>query len=129
MQSNAEMILSSLRETIWILNNKETTALEFSDNFKDYCFKILRNYEKINLETEEKFIENISILAKTAIHLNKIMQEIVQNILKHANATQITYTTFCNENTFSITIEDNGVGYDIDKIKKEIGRASCRERV
>ena len=128
MQSNAEMILSSLRETIWILNNKETTAQEFSDNFKDYCFKILRNYENINLETEEKFSVNKSILAKTAIHLNKIMQEIVQNILKHSNATQITYTTFCDENIFSISIEDNGTGYDTELIKKGNGLYNIKWR-
>jgi signal transduction histidine kinase len=109
MQHNAEEILSSLRETIWVLNNKEVTVQEFSDSFKNYCFKVLKNFEQIGFEATEQIENNIQLSAPAAIHLNKILQEAIQNIIKHAGATGIHYTIACG-NELSITIADNGNG-------------------
>jgi signal transduction histidine kinase len=111
MQSNAEQILASLRETIWVLNNKEISVQEFSDGFKNYCFKILKNFEDISFNATENIESNVMLKAATAIHLNKILQEAVQNIIKHANATQLNYTIKSNKK-IQITIQDNGKGFD-----------------
>jgi signal transduction histidine kinase len=116
MQVNAQSILSSLRETIWVLNNKEVTLMEFNDGFKNYCFKILKNFENINFEADENITKNPLLTASKAIHLNKIMQEIIQNIVKHADATLIEYTIIDNENNIEIKIKDNGKGYNHTKI-------------
>ncbi len=120
MQSNAEQILASLRETIWVLNNKEISVQEFSDGFKNYCFKILKNFEQLSFSATEKIENNKMLSSAMAIHLNKIMQEAVQNIIKHANATAINYTIESNTN-FEITIADNGVGFDETKVIKGNG--------
>lgn len=120
MQNNAEQILSSLRETIWVLNNKEVSIADFSDGFKNYCFKLLKNFEHISFDAEEQIEENKMLSAAVAIHLNKILQEAVQNIIKHSNATQIRYSIFCNKQ-LSITIADNGKGFDGAAIKKGNG--------
>ncbi len=120
MQGNAEQILSSLRETIWVLNNKEISVQEFSDGFKNYCIKILKNFEQLNFNATEKIENNKMLSAATAIHLNKIMQEAMQNIIKHANATQINYIIKSDRN-FEIIISDNGIGFDEMKIKKGNG--------
>ncbi len=120
MEGNAEQILASLRETIWVLNNKEVSVQEFSDGFKNYCFKILKNFEQLSFSATEKIENNKMLSAATAIHLNKIMQEAVQNIIKHANATQINYTIESNIK-FVITIADNGVGFDEIKVIKGNG--------
>jgi signal transduction histidine kinase len=120
MQSNAEQILASLRETIWVLNNKEVTLQEFSDGFKNYCFKILKNFEHINFNATENIQHNKILTAATAMHLNKILQEAVQNIIKHANATKINYNIESN-NGIQISITDNGKGFDESIIKKGNG--------
>jgi signal transduction histidine kinase len=111
MQTNAEQILSSLRETIWVLNNKEISVQEFSDGFKNYCFKLLKNFEHISFDADENITDNYMLPASKAIHLNKIMQEIIQNIIKHANATIIKYE-FSTYNGLYIKITDNGNGFD-----------------
>jgi signal transduction histidine kinase len=113
MQTNAEQILSSLRETIWVLNNKEITVQEFSDGFKNYCFKLLKNFEHISFDADENITNNFTLQASKAIHLNKIMQEVVQNIIKHANATDINYTLNTKDDLL-IQITDNGKGFDIN---------------
>jgi signal transduction histidine kinase len=120
MQTNAESILNSLRETIWVLNNKEITLTDFSDGFKNYCFKVLRNFEHINFEATETLAENPTLSAVTAIHLNKIMQEMMQNTIKHADATEITYT-IADTDGIRITLADNGRGFDAANGAKGFG--------
>jgi signal transduction histidine kinase len=127
MQSNAEQILASLRETIWVLNNKEVTIQEFSDGFKNYCFKILKNFEDISFNATENIESNVMLKAATAIHLNKILQEAVQNIIKHANATQLNYTINSNKK-IQITIQDNGKGFDQHTANKGNGLENMQWR-
>ncbi len=111
MQNNAEQIMSSLRETIWVLNSKEVTVMEMNDSFKNYCFKVLSNFPEINFDATDEIETNKIIPANTAIHLNKVMQEVIQNIIKHAAATNISYRIQCNGKLI-IEIADNGKGFD-----------------
>ena len=120
MQDNANHILSSLRETIWILNNKEVTLIEFNDGFKNYCFKVLQNFEDINFNAEENILVNKKLPAATAIHLNNILQEALQNSIKHSKATIINYNLKC-DSKLEITISDNGTGFAMDKTQKGNG--------
>ncbi len=127
MQTNAEQILNSLRETIWVLNNKEITLQEFSDGFKNYCFKLLKNFEHISFDAEENITENYMLPASKSIHLNKIMQEVIQNIIKHANATVIKYE-FNTQNGLHIQITDNGSGFNNSTESKGYGLDNMKWR-
>lgn len=127
MQSNAEQILGSLRETIWVLNNKEISIADFSDGFKNYCFKLLKNFEHIAFDAREDIMVNGTLSASVAVHLNKILQEAVQNIIKHSNATAISYSISYNH-TLKITLSDNGSGFDLVDIKKGNGLENMQWR-
>jgi signal transduction histidine kinase len=48
---------------------------------------------------------------KTII-IYRIIQEIINNCIKHAKATAINVYLFTNGHTASITVEDNGIGFD-----------------
>lgn len=118
IQNNAEHILSSLRETIWVLNNKEINIANFSDEFKNYCFNVLKNFDDISFEAIETLEENHLLKASDAINLNKILQEAFQNIIKHSKATKIFFTINASKN-LTIILKDNGIGFD--KSKKSSG--------
>ncbi len=55
------------------------------------------------------------------IHVYRIVQEILNNAIKHAQATQIKLSL--QQQSYSITLiyEDNGVGFLPDKPRKEVG--------
>jgi signal transduction histidine kinase len=50
-----------------------------------------------------------------ALHIYRIAQECFNNITKHASATDVMLTIELNQNVFTMTISDNGVGYDTEK--------------
>jgi signal transduction histidine kinase len=127
MQTNAESILNSLRETIWVLNNKEVNLQEFNDGFKNYCFKVLKNFYHIRFSAKEEITANPILPAATAIHLNKILQEAVQNIIKHANATEINFF-ISDKSGIKIKLKDNGNGFAINHSAKGNGMDNMQWR-
>lgn len=57
--------------------------------------------------------------AKQEIVVFRIFQELIQNILKHAQAKNIRVLLEENDSFFKIDVEDDGVGFDFDeKLKK-----------
>jgi signal transduction histidine kinase len=72
--------------------------------------------------------ENITGLVKITIY--RIVQEALQNVIKHANAKEcrIEITNVGNKELY-LSIEDNGVGFDVNKIENEgIGLKNIKER-
>lgn len=61
--------------------------------------------------------------------LNKIISESVQNILKHAKATEVGITIVQENKLVKVRIEDNGIGFDIAKTEKVgMGLGNLRHR-
>jgi signal transduction histidine kinase len=50
-----------------------------------------------------------------SLHILRIVQEILTNILKHAHARSIRVTATHDERYISIAVEDDGVGFDVKK--------------
>lgn len=61
----------------------------------------------------------------------RILQEILNNIIKHAFATQIKIKLDCRDNNLSLTVEDNGVGFITDDLpgnQQGMGLQNIRKR-
>lgn len=61
--------------------------------------------------------------------LYRISQELVNNTLKHAQAKNCTVQIQVTENTFSITFEDDGIGFDLAQLEKSQGLKSIEQRM
>lgn len=120
MQTNAQQILQSLRETIWVLNNKTITVHELNDRFKNHVVALLRNYDKLEFVVSESIVNDAELSPTKAVQLNNIMYEALQNTLKHSEATKIFYT-IKSDNALTITLADNGKGFDMEQLKSVNG--------
>jgi signal transduction histidine kinase len=59
---------------------------------------------------------------QTTIFLYRMLQESLQNILKHAQSTHVNIKVYCSdEHTFALEIQDNGRGFNLadEKAKKD----------
>ncbi|WP_271785377.1 sensor histidine kinase [Aquimarina algiphila] len=59
----------------------------------------------------------------------RIIQELTNNIIKHANATEALIQINSYENKLHITVEDNGIGFDPDVKSHGIGLQNIKSRV
>ena len=66
---------------------------------------------------------------KAKIHIYRILQESLQNIYKHANANKLEIEFQQKNNLISLTIKDDGDGFDINKAKEGIGLKNIKSRV
>jgi len=65
----------------------------------------------------------------TKINIYRILQESLQNCIKHAAATSVYVSFEINESDMVITIQDNGRGFDTTKSKKGIGHKNIKSRI
>ncbi len=78
---------------------------------------------------EEPFVVNNS---STEILIYRIISELFNNIIKHANATLIEVSANRQDAVLSMTIRDNGVGFDVDEIAGKtvgFGLFNIKERI
>ncbi len=72
--------------------------------------------------------EERDIPDKFKLNLYRIMQEQLNNILKHSKATDVTIALIQNDTNIILTISDNGVGFDTTKKRKGIGIDNIKSR-
>jgi signal transduction histidine kinase len=66
---------------------------------------------------------------KTKINLYRMVQESLQNIYKHAQAKQVKISIGLKKAVICLSIYDDGIGFDPNKIKKGIGLKNINSRV
>lgn len=61
--------------------------------------------------------------------LYRIIQELINNTIKHANAKEAHVQLTRNENLLTVTVEDDGVGFDPNKSSDGIGMQNLKSRI
>lgn len=86
--------------------------------------------EGYTIDLDVKDFPNEMDKTKQAV-LYRLIQEIISNIRKHANATNILIQLFGRNDGLSLIVEDNGEGFDYDKALKSggVGLKNINSRV
>ncbi|MBD3748248.1 MAG: sensor histidine kinase [Sphingobacteriales bacterium] len=66
---------------------------------------------------------------RTETILYRVIQESVNNTIKHAKASKLSIQLFKDEEGINLTIEDNGVGFDPSVAKNGIGLDNIKSRI
>lgn len=62
------------------------------------------------------------------INIYRILQELLQNVTKYADAQKCTVTIFEHEKQLVVEVHDDGIGFDVNSLSKGIGLKNIRER-
>ncbi|MCZ8216726.1 MAG: ATP-binding protein, partial [Cyclobacteriaceae bacterium] len=81
----------------------------------------------INIEAQYYDLPD-TMHGETVHHLFRIVQEGLNNIVKHAQASEVDLQFFVHENELVLTIEDNGRGFDTSKNASGIGLQNMKVR-
>nr|MBP9740519.1 sensor histidine kinase [Chitinophagaceae bacterium] len=94
---------------------------------KDFLSQI--NKQGININIESDGLNKI-IPAHVEAVLYRVIQESVNNVIKHANATQLFITLYNETDGIDVMIEDNGKGFNKKNIKSDgIGLQNIESRI
>ncbi len=132
INSFKKMVRSALYEVRRIIYDLRPMALD-DLGLVPTLRKYLRTIEEYHNHSQIQF-ENIGLELrlppKYEVALFRMIQESVQNALKHANARQIKVRLEISHTAVSVSIKDNGVGFDLNQKKPEsFGIIGMKERV
>jgi len=139
--SGTKIQLSTLNNKITDANKIEMTkSIEHLDNAVDELRRVAHNLmpdlllkfgleealkEYANRMSTEQLDINVQFLGYThtleqdkQLLVYRIIQELVNNALKHANPQQIIIQLAESTDSYTVTIEDDGCGFDLEKAKQ-----------
>lgn len=122
ISSEIRFISHNLATPLFVNSNLEEVLVQFAHevNSKQDLFIKTMFYPTINWEDVSPGLQ---------MEIYRIIQEIVTNTLKHANATKLTIQIVKHNASFNIGIEDNGKGFFVDGQKSGIGIQNITKRV
>lgn len=84
--------------------------------------------KNIQFEFDAIGIEN-RLAEKIETTVYRICQELINNTIKHSQATSVSLLLQLRNKSLQVTYEDNGIGFDTATVKKGIGLNSLNSRV
>ena len=117
--SMLDSTMSDLRKVAHNLMPEALVKFGLDEALKDFCSSI-ESTKKVNVIYQKLGI-NKKYENTTEVFIYRIIQELVNNALKHAQAKEILVQLATNENNIHITVEDDGIGYDTNAINSQKG--------
>jgi signal transduction histidine kinase len=106
-------------EIIWTLNPHNDTLGNLVAYLKEYVYDTTENLPvQINFDLPDD-IPDVTLSHLYRQQLLLVTKEALNNALKYAQATQISFGLSVTGSLILFTIEDNGVGFDVTQIPKQ----------
>lgn len=107
--------------------------ISFTDALEEFCERAARNLRGVGVVLTHDIaqFEKGDLSPDTTIHTLRIIQEMVANTIKHAQATECSITVVRLDNAIQISVKDNGIGFDlsIDTFRMKRGMLGINKRI
>ncbi len=121
--------MEQLRETIWAINKETVSMEEFTGKIREYGNRMSIS-SKINFKMEFPGSSNSILNPALAINLFRIIQESINNCVKHSKGDILLICITENENRkLYVAISDNGQGIKKENLNIGYGLKNMNDRV
>ncbi len=122
-ERSIDMLDSSIKEMRRVAHNMMPEVLVtfgLDAALKDFCNEINKS-GALKIHFESIGMENTRVDQTTSITLYRIVQELINNTMKHASAKNAIVQINKTGKQISVTVEDDGKGFDTAILKKSNG--------
>lgn len=127
LRNNSQAIVAQLNDTIWALKKDALSLTAISDRIKTFIQRIQNSYPAITINVMENIDNDRMLSPSHAFHLFRIVQEAINNALKHSKGTKVDIIIESIASNWKITIADNGAGI-MQRSKDGNGLVNMKER-
>lgn len=113
ISSTSNILMEKMNEIIWTLNSRNDTLPNLIAHLRH---QVVEFFEPLPVKLQLTVPENIpeeNIGGKARRNITLAVKEALHNIVKHAQATEVSITFTIGE-SFTISIKDNGIGFKAD---------------
>lgn len=125
---NLQTAISEIRSISHELNPYELQDLGLVDSISQ-VFEDINASGKINIRFEHEGFGKECLKEEDRVAVYRIIQENLNNILKHSGAKKAFVKLTLRNGKLKLIMQDDGVGFDINKAKKGIGLRNIKNRV
>jgi signal transduction histidine kinase len=112
MSSTAREAVKSLDEIVWAVNPRNDTLAHLIDYTGQFATDYLRDAGIRCLLDVPEHTPVREVPANVRHNVFLVVKEALQNIVKHAHATEVWLRIITSEQSLRIQVEDNGCGFD-----------------
>jgi signal transduction histidine kinase len=125
----ARGLVSELDIIVWAIDPKRDSLQSFADYLGSYAGELLAASGiacRLGIPIECEAV----VLSGTARHsMFRAIKEALNNVIRHASATQVELRLTQSSGRIEIIVADNGRGFDGEAIRRGHGLANMRERL
>lgn len=114
VKETASKMIENMRDLIWALHPDETTVSSLVSRIREYTSDY---FEEFGIEPSFVIPDSLPetpISKESHRGVFMVIKEILNNISKHSQATQVVLSVWIHEQSLNITIHDNGLGFQVD---------------
>tara|TARA_R110002072_G_scaffold192107_2_gene348813 strand:- start:2530 stop:4569 length:2040 start_codon:yes stop_codon:yes gene_type:complete len=123
--------IEEMRSISRTLHPFQLEDIGITTTIKNLINELDMNQDEIHIFGDIDIIDHVLPVEKE-VNVFRIIQECLTNVVKHSKAVSTKVTIIKKENTLTISIKDNGVGFDFSKKYsdfKSLGLKTIKERV
>ena len=122
--------IAELRRVAHNMMPETLLKLTFDEALLDYCQQISNN-SNLQITYQSFGMQDTAFDDTVKITVYRITQELINNIVKHAQAKTAMVQLIAKNEELNITVEDDGIGFDVESLPfgTGIGYKSLRGRV
>ncbi len=119
----ANLLINETYEKVRGISHKSNSGVMAKEGLLPAVEKLARTVSttnKLTIDVQDFGLEN-RIPNELEIIIFRIIQELVTNIVKHANATEANISLTQHDNELNIMVEDNGKGFKVGRLEEKDG--------
>lgn len=121
-------LMEKMSDVVWSVNPDNDDPKKLTERLQTYCTEFAENHRlQVNFTADGVFERRSIDPQKTRAAL-LIVKESLANILKHSRATRIDLSVQIMPKQWSITIADDGIGFNEDELPRVNGIYNMRSR-
>ncbi|MGD8781060.1 MAG: histidine kinase [Ignavibacteria bacterium] len=128
LRSFGRDILTELRNTVWVIKQEEGDIHQLVLKIHELVQKLNSEIAATKIKLKNNIKEKLNITSTQMLNIFRIVQEAVQNSIKHADSTEIIIEFDKSGNGFLLSIDDNGKGIDNNNISQGSGLQNMKLR-
>jgi signal transduction histidine kinase len=122
-------LVSALYETVWAVN-PEYDNLEALGIYLCQMAKQLFEHTQIRCRLNVSDIPaEIQVSSQTRHNITLVVKEAINNLIKHAAASEVIMSISFKNDSFDVSIRDNGAGFELSGAEAGHGLKNMKERM
>ena len=127
ISNSSRHAMDQMRETIWAIKTDEITLSKFANKVKNTSLKYA---SAANMELDIRTSgEDIVMPPSKVIVLFRVCQEAINNAVKYSHGQKISLEMNLENQAYTLTIKDDGLGFDPKTVKRGYGLNNMEERM